>query len=276
MTDPLTPIGAYWYGPELGPLERACLISMIECGHSVTLFSHEPVARVPEGVETQDARDITGERPILMFRKYERKKGIVSPTLFSDLFRYHMIKQMDWIWLDLDAYLLRPIRLPNLNGYLFAWESKDNIANGVLKLPQHSPTLRDLLSFTEDEYPIPPFYSLRRRTKLHYQRMRGKPVHVSMQPWGTWGPKALTYFLQKNQETGHALHSRLLFPIQWKDANQFFLPRNQIKDMNNEYLKNALSVHIFGTIIREKVQQKGGWNNIPKDCYLRELIQQGY
>jgi len=188
MTEQLTPIGTYWYGSELGPLERACLISMMEHGHSVTLFSHELVARVPESVEIQDARDITGERPILMFRKYERKKGIVSPTLFSDQFRYHMIEQTGWIWLDLDAYVLKPLRPAANAGYLFGWgcdkkwAKKNIVANGVLGFPKHSPTLKDLLSFTEEEYPIPPFYSLRRRAKLLYWKVRGKPVHVSMQP----------------------------------------------------------------------------------------------
>ncbi len=191
MTDSLTPIGTYWYGPKLGPLERACLISMMGNGHSVTLFSHEKVAHVPKGVNIQDARDITGNRPILMFRKYERKKGIVTPALFSDQFRYHMIKKTGWIWLDLDAYVLKPLR-PAIAGYLFGWEcdkktdGKNIIASGVLGLPQNSPTLKDLISFTEEEYPIPPFLSPRRRTKLHLWNALGKPVHVSMQPWGTW------------------------------------------------------------------------------------------
>ena len=279
MTDSLTPIGTYWYGPKLGPLERACLISMMGNGHSVTLFSHEKVAHVPKGVNIQDARDITGKRPILMFRKYERKKGIISATLFSDQFRYHMIKQTGWIWLDLDAYVLKPLR-PFDSGYLFGYQSDNHmkkgiIANGVLGLPKHSPTLKDLLSFTEDEYPIPPFYNLQRRSRFYCWKMLGKPVHISMQPWGTWGPQALTYFLKKNGESKHALHNRMLFPIALKDADQFFLPRNQVKDMYDDFLKDALSVHIFGTIIREKVRQGGGWYNIPRDSYLQELISPG-
>ena len=69
-------IGTYWYGPAIGSLERACLISMMEQGHSVTLFCHEKVGGVPEGVEIRDAREVTGDRPVLFFEQPKRRGGL--------------------------------------------------------------------------------------------------------------------------------------------------------------------------------------------------------
>ena len=267
--DTLPEIGTYWHGHPLDSLERACLISMMEQGHSVTLFCHEKVEGVPEGVEIRDAREVTGDRPLLFFENSKRRGVDKSPALFTDLFRYHMISKLGMIWLDLDAFLLKPLRLPK-DGYIFAWDRK-TIAGGVLALPQYSPSLEDLISFCEDEYPVPTFFSWisDRKAKLYFMKAIGKPVHVSCQKWGVWGPRALTWFLTKNQEDCHALETKLLYPIDWRDLSPFFLQSNEVKE---SYLKDAISVHLFGSRMRENLRKVG---EIPKGSYLQELINIG-
>lgn len=268
--DALPEIGTYWHGHALGPLERACLISMMEQGHSATLFCHEKVEGVPEGVEIRDAREVTGDRSVLFFENPKGKGVEKSPALFTDLFRYHMINRLGMIWLDLDAFLLKPLRLPN-HGYIFAYDRK-SIAGGVLALPQTSTSLKDLIAFCDNEYPIPPFFSwiADRKVKLYLMRAIGKPVHVSRQKWGVWGPRALTWFLAKNQEDHHALETKLLYPIDWRYLNPFFLPSDVVKE---SYLKDAISVHLFGSRMREKLREVG--DEIPKGSYLQELINIG-
>ena len=90
-----------------------------------------------------------------------------------------MIKKLEMIWLDLDCFLLKPLK--PLNGYLMAYQDKAFINGAILCLPQCSPTLKDLIGFCENEYPIPPFFSFRWKTKLHFMKAIGKPVHVSHQ-----------------------------------------------------------------------------------------------
>ena len=267
----LPAIGTYWYGPALGPLERACLISMMEQGHSVTLFCHEKVGCVPDGVETCDAREVTGDRPVLFFENSTQKGNAKSPALFTDLFRYHMIDQTGMVWLDLDAYLLKPLRMPK-HGYIFAWDRK-TIAGGVLALPHSSASLKDLVSFCENEYPVPPFFSYvaDRKARLLFMRAIGRPVHVSRQKWGVWGPRALTWFLTRNHEDHYALETRLLYPIDWRDPSPFFLPSDEVKE---SYLKDAVSVHLFGSQMREKIKETGSDKTL-EGSYLQELIRIG-
>lgn len=269
----LPSIGTYWHGSELGLFERVCIYSMLQQGHSVTLFSHEKVDGIPEGVEIHDAREVTGDRTVTMYlRDAHKPNRFPNPSLFSNLFRYKMIKKLGMLWLDLDVFLLKPL-FPE-NGYMFAWEGvpnawegKDIINTAILTLPQTSPTLNDLIEFCENEYPVPPFFSLRQRCKLHALKTIGKPVHVSFQKWGVWGPGALTYFLIKNGEANHSLDSKLLYPINSQTPDIFLLPADEVKDV---YLKDSLCIHIASCA--RGYFKKLGMNCIPADSYLSEII----
>jgi len=267
----------------LGPLERACLYSMLEHGHRVTLFCHKKVERIPEGVEVRDAREVTGDRPVVMhLRNVNKPNRYPSPTLFADLFRYHMIKQLGMVWLDLDCFMLQPLMVPK-EGYLFvrfpkefAWGNQIN--NAILALPQSSPTLNHLTEFCEDEYPIPPFYPLRWKAKLHFMSAIGKPVHVSYQKWGVWGPHALSYFVRKNGKEDYAVNSQLFYPISMEDIegfkrgkHPFFLPSDQVKEL---YLKDAISVNLDGAEMNRRLGELDK-TKIPKGSYLDEILKIG-
>ena len=257
------PVGTYWHGPKLGPLERACMYSMLDQGHPVTLFCHEKVEGVPEGVEIRDAREVTGEKKVVLYGHE------LHPALFSDQFRYHMIKQLGYLWLDLDIYALKPLRTHA--GYLVGWASETLINGAVLTLPKSSATLADLIEFCDEQFPIPPFDRTPRRIRYRLMKAIGRPVHISQQKWGTWGPNALTWFMKKNKETEHVLPRESLYPIYWTHPDQLFLPSNQVKDM---YLKDASCVHLFAATTRKKINEIG-LDNIPKGSYLGQLIKIG-
>jgi len=246
---------------------------MLEQGHSVTLFCHDKVDRVPEGVEICDAREITGNRSIVMHLRNpdgQLNRSFSSPSLFADLFRYHMIEQLGMIWLDLDCFLLKHIPPPPRD-YFFGWQDGGFITNAILQLPKSSPTLKDLIAFCENEYPIPPFFSFRWRTKLHLMKAIGKPIHVSRQKWGVWGPRALTYFLTKNGEAKYAMDRRLLCPISPGDVHLVNLPSDEFKEL---YLKDAMLVHLYGSILNPRIKEMGRTRS-PNNSFLSEIIKLG-
>ena len=267
-------IGTYWHGLKLSRFEQVCLLSMLKQGHSVTLFCHDNVKGVPEGVEIRDAREITGDKSILMYKRDVRKNKSPNPALFANLFRYKMINKLGMIWLDLDVFLLKEL-IPS-NGYLFgwegipnAWENRDIINNAVLALPYSSPTLKNLIDFCDDEYPIPPFFSWRYRCKLDIMKRIGKPVHVSYQKWGVWGPGALSYFLHENDEAKYAMKGRFLYPINNYKPNIYFLPSDKVQTV---YLKDALCIHISSHA--RKYFNEVGIKNIPKGSFLSNILNE--
>ena len=69
--------------------------------------------------------------------------------MHSDKFRVQMLAQeQDIIWADTDAYCVKPFTTEN--GHLHGWLAPHEINGGVLALQQDSPTLFDLIDYTND------------------------------------------------------------------------------------------------------------------------------
>jgi len=253
-------VGALWIGGSLSYLEQLCLKSFVDAGQHIKLYTYEGVTNAPEGVELADANDIL---PQTGFLRHERTG---SPALHSDVFRYHMLARNDrMIWADTDAYCVKPFTTPN--GHFYAWESADGLNGGVLGLPQDSETLRALLDFTTDAFAIPEWYDEPYRAKLRALRDAGTPLHVSEQPWGVWGPHAITHFLKKTGEVRFALPQIALYPFHYKDRNLMLRPGI---DASQFVTDETFSIHFYGRRMRGRILAKEA-GGIPRP---RSLIGQ--
>lgn len=261
----LPTIAALWmYGP-LSFLEQLCLKSFVDNGHRVILYHYGPLENVPDGMELADANEIL---PQTNFLKHERTG---SPALHSDLFRYKMLeKSRNTIWADTDAYCVKPFVTPN--GHFYGWESAKHINGGVLGLPADSDTLQELLAYTEDEFAIPSWYGEEYQAELEQKRAEGNPVHASEQPWGVWGPHAITHFLHKTGEVKYALPREALYPISFKDRRKM-LRRNF--DTTGYITENTFSIHLYGRRMRARLVEKEGGAPHPRSLLGKLLIKHG-
>lgn len=50
-----------WIGPPLGPVERACMRSVLRQGHPLSLYRYAAPDGVPDGVELRDAAELIPE-----------------------------------------------------------------------------------------------------------------------------------------------------------------------------------------------------------------------
>jgi len=256
-------IGTFWRGSLLGPLERACLRSMLEQGHDVTLFCHNEVENVPSGVRVSDARDITGNR----FEEFFRYPGAEQQAaMFSDIFRYRMIAKTDLIHADTDVYFLKSLDL--VGDHIYCWEDEEFICNAVLRLPSKSPALKDLIDFCDIPFPIPPFFSLTKKIRLLLLALLGHKRHVSQLAPGSLGPPALTYQLKKHRLDHYALRTNSLYPIHYNDLDSFLLPFDQVQ----KYCETASAIHLWGSRLRNKLNQH---DKIPTNSFLAELLRKG-
>ncbi len=241
-------IGALWMEGPLSYLEELCLVSFRDAGHQTILYSYGDVPNVPDGIEQRDASDVLPAEGHLS----HARTG--SPALHSDVFRYHLLAQNDgMIWADTDAYCHQPFQTDT--GFFFGWESEKHVNGGVLGLPANSKTLKALLEFTSDEFAVPTWYGDAYTAELHEARDNGKPVHAGEQPWGVWGPHALTHFLSETGEIEHALPRHALYPFSFKDRRKM-LQRGVDLD---SYLKpDTFSVHFYGRRMRKRLVEKEG------------------
>jgi hypothetical protein len=249
-------IGALWIGGSLSYLEQLCLKSFIDAGQHVKLFAYGPVENVPDGVEIADGNSV-----LAMEDEALRHKRTGSPAVQADLFRYHLLSQNDdIIWADTDAYCVKPFETET--GHFHGWESPHTVNNGVLGLPPDSDTLGELLEFTQDQYPIPPFLSAKRQAELRALADAGTPVHVGELEWGIWGPRAITHFLHKTGEIRFALPREALYPVPFKERGIMVRPG---ADAERMITPETYSIHFYGRRMRNRLQQEGG---VPADDTL--------
>ncbi len=261
----LPTIGTLWIGGELSWLEQLCLQSFLDQGHEVILYSYDEVKGVPDGVRRADANDILPAEKII------RHARTGSPAYHADLFRLRMIAREGHVWADTDAYCCQPWRLRR-GAHFHGWISdrKPQVNNGVLGLPKKSRTLREMLKFTSDEYPIPPWLAEAERERLTALKERGEGVHVSLLPWGVWGPDALTWFLKETGENEHSRPGHVLYPVPFAIAGVTLNP-NRIEKARRLIREDTLSIHFWGRRFRNIAARHGGLP--PEGSYVDGLLK---
>ena len=236
-------VAALWIGGPLSFLEQLCLVSFVHAGQHIKLYTYEGVPNVPAGVEVGDANEILPQTGYLK----HSKTG--SPALHSDVFRYHLLNKCDrTIWADTDAYCVKPFTTPN--GHFYGWESKKHVNGGVLSLPRDSETLRLLLEHTSDEYTIPTWYGDEYTAELTEKAAAGNPVHAADQPWGVWGPHAITHYLHMTGDVEYALPRVALYPVPFKERRLILRPAWDSSEMVTD---ETISIHFYGRRMRRRI-----------------------
>ncbi len=261
----LPTIGTLWIGGELSWLEQLCLQSFLDHGHDVVLYSYDAVQGVPDGVRHADANDILPAEKII------RHARTGSPAYHADLFRLRMIAREGHVWADTDAYCCQPWKLRR-GAHFHGWISDDKpmVNNGVLGLPKSSRTLRRMLEFTADEYPTPPWLPEAEQARLAELKARGEGVHVSLLPWGVWGPDALTWFLKETGEIARARPGHVLYPVPFAMAGVTLNPA-RIRKARRLIREDTLSIHFWGRRFRNIAARHGGLP--PAGSLVDELLK---
>jgi hypothetical protein len=245
-----------WIGDRLGPIERACLRSVLRQAHRVALYCYREPQGIPQGVELRDASGILPEHTV-----FRHRNGSVAP--FSDWFRYELLKRQLGTWIDTDMYLLAP--LPTQQDYLFGQEKLGVLNNAVLRLPSNSPLWDELLSPFRGRTP----YWLRPRYRIQ-SRFREWVVgsaSVRSMPFGTTGPAALTAAAAKFDLLGKAEPPARFYPVPWERADWILDPSQPLEAM----VSNAtVGIHLWNECIR-RLQL----HTPPPNSFLARLYEEG-
>lgn len=245
-----------WIGDSLGPVERACLRSVAR-HHPVALYCYNEPAGVPREVELRDASAVL---------PYEKISGqwCDRADLYSDWFRYELLRRGLGTWVDADVYLLSPLDMQR--PYLFGWEEPGVLNNAVFRLPPDSPLLPKFLE---------PFH--KRTTpkylpRSQYIRMRirefliGKPDLRGI-PWGTTSPWALTGLAREFGVEYFAEPVDRFYPVPWERADWILDPELRLEDM---ITSASVAVHLWNRCI-EHYKNKPA----PPGSFLARLHEEG-
>ena len=246
-----------WIGEKLGPVERACLRSIMRQGHAVALYCYSSIEGVPQGVDVRDASIVLPERQI-----FRQQNGSVAA--FSDWFRYELLRLEAGTWVDTDIYLLRP--LDDTVDYLFGEEEPGVINNAVLRLPPASPLLSSLLDIFEKRtapswLPWRSFIAARLRQTLNGQ------IDLTRLPWGASGPMALTSLARDFGVTALALPPDVFNPVPWSKADWIADPSVRLEQVT---IDRTIAIHLWNHCIRSFKNDPA-----PHGSFLERLQREG-
>jgi len=250
------PLCTLWVGPSLGAVERACLRSALAQGHAVTLYCYDVPSGVPAGIAIRDAAEIMPADRIIHYRS-----GSVS--LFSNMFRYALLKQGKGVWIDTDIYLLRPI--PD-DDYVIGWQCDSWLNGAVLRIPDTAP-LVDELQAMFDERLIPPWLQRLPLAVAWCRRLATGRSDIASMPWGTFGPAALTALCRRLNLLGLASPPHIFYPAPYQQASWIFEPDRRKTDFIRP---DTVAIHLWNERIKHRKTEKA-----PAGSFLARLQEEG-
>ena len=96
-------VNGFWYGSELGELEKLCIDSWIKNGYEFHLWIYDDI-EVPNGVVVENANHIVSFNQYFTYNE-GHSKG--TPVAFSNLFRAQLLYQRGGLYTDLDVLCLK-------------------------------------------------------------------------------------------------------------------------------------------------------------------------
>ncbi|WP_141728530.1 galactosyltransferase Lgt5 [Devosia insulae] len=228
-------VNAFWTGPSLGQIHAACLASFLTVGHRVVLHAYDVPSDIPAGVQLSDANALL---PRIALAEYDRPGRY---ALMSDLIRFRILAAGLGLYVDCDCYCVRPIEDADV---IVGWEA-DGIANGaVLKLPQNSPVLADLLAIGRGF--VPPWFSTRRRLLNSLRGLLGFPKPLHAMPWGTVGPAAVSYYIKHHGLDGLVRPRDEFYPLAYDEVERLYDPALSIDDLITPLTK---VIHLYNEML---------------------------
>lgn len=254
-------VASLWIGKRLSEIELASIRSFQRLGHSITLFVYSKIENCPSDVRIRDASEILSGDRILRYKR----NG--SPALHANLFRYAMVQQTDFTWVDLDIIALRPFEFES--GFIFGYESDMTVNNAVLRLPVDSPTLERLLTYSADTRGMPPNLKSVKRFKYLFRNAIAGGLPIDRWPWGSLGPTLLTSVLSETGEILHALPVSAFYSIPPEKVAIFADPNGYSETMAPA---DAYAVHLWGKFLREYVSVRYG-GTFPDDSFVARIAR---
>jgi hypothetical protein len=223
-----------WIGGNLGPIGAACLASFVRRGHRVVLHAYDPPADVPAGVEIADAALTIPAARIF------RHKASGSYSLFSNLFRYELLRLGRGLWIDCDVYCVR--RVTATSAHIYGWQRPGSINGAVLGLPSDAPVLERLISLFDKQSPVLPWLTAAQARELQARRLAGEVFSLADLPWGVAGPEALTYLLTQAGLARHAAPLEVFYPLPWNQGPLLF---RAAVDMRRLVRPRTMTMHLW-------------------------------
>lgn len=193
---------------------------------------------MPEGIRVLDAAEVLPRSQVIRYRNG-------SVALFSNRFRYELLRRGAGTWVDGDVYLLKP--LDGAGDYLVGEQAPGELGTAVLRMPPSSPILESLLEpFAEKRVPAWLTGPTARLT-AHVRRLLTGRTGIAAMPWATTGPNALTALARPQLALIGPLPPAILYPVAWPNAE--WIARQDIR-LEDVVAPETVAIHLWNERIK--------------------------
>lgn len=231
-------VASMWYGSEIDQLGRLTIASFLQHKHSFTLYTYDLNIVVPNGVIVKDANEILNSSQIY------GNNNVWQP--FSDLFRYKMLIETDYIWVDMDVVCITDDwHFPH--EYVFGLEDI-RYNNAILSMPKNSKALKYMYETALNTKP----------SELNWNIPSGIPIDI--------GPTLLTKTINEFELNKYGLPEKAFYPINPRETFKFLYP-GCLKEVLDKSEGNY-AVHLYSSTLNKKWRK-----NIPEYSFIWLMLQ---
>jgi hypothetical protein len=215
-------IQSLWIGKSLSLMEKLCIRSFLACGHEFTLYVYDEVQGIPVGTKVLDANEILPCK-LNSFRCF----GSPSVAVFSSAFRYKLLHDRGYIWVDMDVICLRPFHIsdefcfPLTSGkFMLGRDSEYAVDSWFIKAPKQSAFLSHCFDYA-----------------IQYEG-----TEVS---WGALGPSLVVDSVREFGLEKYVKGAPYFFPINWSKAHLFTTADFKVKLLYETFKRYSIVMHLY-------------------------------
>ena len=249
-------VASLWSGSDLSYFEHLCLKSFVDNGYKFHLFTKGPVDNIPDCVEHHDAGEMHQQSYI------QSADMRYSNCIYSDIWRVHLFQKIDFMWVDLDVYCLRPIDYEKEYNFGINYK-KGTVNNCVLKIPRHSVALHLVRDFLATRVPIPFWWRKPRLDPLLNHILEGNLPMLNSLPWTTTGPNVLTWALRTTGEINNGQHFSRYWHFDSALNHEYLNPDSELEASPVRF------IHLFGST---KLHLRDAYQGMPhQGSYMQKI-----
>jgi len=233
-------IQALWIGESLSSIEQLCISSFLKNGHEFHLYTYDRVGNIPEGTTIKNGNDILDSSKIVRY-----KNGSVS--LFTNWFRFEILKKFGGFWVDLDVICLKPFNFSD-NEPVFSLEVEGRICTAVMSFPKNHKFTNFMIDINKNPNKFLPYDNWKTKKRKLKRKLKGQGLEQTN--WGeTSGPTGVSNGLKYFDMLKSAKHKDYFFPIHYMDWKFIYYSSTKIDD---SVFKNTYAIHLWNEMSRRE------------------------
>lgn len=231
-------IQSLWYGDDLSNMEIISIKSFLEHGHTYHLYTYNDINNMPDGVIVKDGNDILPEDNICF---YQSGPGKGSVSLFSNYFRFELLKKYGGWWADTDVVCLKPLDFDTecvIASAVVKPDGKVGMASAIIKSP-------------------PDGFMVSRCLEIINSKDKDKVK------WGQVAARPMERVVRNNKDSigQYVVPPEALHPIPWFEFWKVIAPESP-------NLKGSYAVHLSNELWRRNDLDKNG--DYPKNSLYEQ------